>query len=386
MKNKTLEALLLEGPAHALPPGHTTPNFNNPPNHRALSLATLTICLLITTSMTFMRMYVKIFTVRKMHLEDWLLPLAFLFEVAHITPAWVIYTFDPVYHQWDMRMRDLIRLLMNLHIAYIFYDLTILVLKLCIMLQFLRIFVPSNKRGASFWITHTLIWVNSLFYLGSALVETFSCKPMEKRWNPLVTEGKCINVLVVHPLSASLNFVLDAVILLWTQRVIWSLHMTRERRWKIAVPFMAGIMALVFAGLRVFTSVKLNTTSDIAYWGALMGLSTFSEVASGFLVLSLPVLPHLYKNMRKYMGFSSNHSHRMTLNPDRPRRLPRSWLHISQDSVDDGNRSPRSQKHLGHGITRTDQVIIEFMSLNSTDSILPSIPEHALSTTKCGDR
>jgi hypothetical protein len=267
------------------------------------------------------------------------------------------------------------------------------------MLQFLRIFVPANTRGASFWITHALIWINSLFYIGSALVETFSCRPMEKRWNPLITEGTCINTLVVHPLSASFNFLLDAIVLVWTQRVIWSLHMTRERRVKIAVPFMAGVMyvhskapyvstptnlprALIFAGLRVFTSVKLNTTTDIAYWGAFMGLSTFSEVASGFLVLSLPVLPHLYKNMRKYMGFTPNNSHRLTFNPERPRarRLPRSWLHISQDSAEEGNRSPRSQKEMGRGITRTDQVIIEFMSLNSTDSILPSIPEHALTS------
>jgi hypothetical protein len=110
------------------------------------------------------------------------------------------------------------------------------------MLQFLRIFVPAKTRGASYWITHTLIWINSLFYLGSAIVETFSCKPMEKRWNPLIQEGSCINVLILHPIAASLNFTLDAVVLLWTQRVIWSLHMTRERRWKIAVPFMAGFM------------------------------------------------------------------------------------------------------------------------------------------------
>lgn len=115
-------------------------------------------------------------------------------------------------------------------------------LKLCIMVQFLRIFVPAKTHSASYWITHALIWVNSLFYFASAFVEIFSCKPMEKRWNPLITHGSCINVMVVHPISASLNFILDVVILLWTQRVIWSLHMTRERRWKIAVPFMAGFM------------------------------------------------------------------------------------------------------------------------------------------------
>lgn len=147
MLNKTLEAILLEGPAHKLPPGSTF-DLENRPHHRALSAATLSICLIITTSMTFMRMYVKFFTVRKLHLEDCKFEstsgpqeivkltryhrvttsrvcgstpgiVVFastdhiqLFEVAHITPAWIIYTFDPVYHQWDMKMRDLIRLLL----------------------------------------------------------------------------------------------------------------------------------------------------------------------------------------------------------------------------------------------------------------------------------
>jgi hypothetical protein len=69
MQNKTLEAILLEGPAHPPPPGYV-PNYNNPHNLRTFSAATLAICLIITTSMTFMRMYVKIFTVKRVNIED----------------------------------------------------------------------------------------------------------------------------------------------------------------------------------------------------------------------------------------------------------------------------------------------------------------------------
>lgn len=67
--SEILKAQMLDKPALKPPPGLES-NFIDPPSHRELSLATLILCLLITTSMTFMRLYVKIFTVHKLHLED----------------------------------------------------------------------------------------------------------------------------------------------------------------------------------------------------------------------------------------------------------------------------------------------------------------------------
>ena len=164
----------------------------------------------------------------------------------------------PIVHQWDMQMRDLIVLLkvcdfspqdrqqliqlQNLHVGYVFYDATVLVLKICIMLQFLRLFVPAKSHSKTYWVTHIVIWINSLFYFANIFIEIFSCRPLAKRWNPLITHGSCINSLVSHPVSACLNLTLDAILLVWSQRIIWSLHLSKEQRWKVAVPFMAGIM------------------------------------------------------------------------------------------------------------------------------------------------
>lgn len=135
--------------------------------------------------------------------------------------------------------------------------------------------------------------------------------------------------------------------------------------------------ASVFAGIRVYTTIKLLYTTDIAYWGALMGLSTFPEIAAGFVVLSLPVLPHFYKSMRRKLGFHSESSQKMSGGFERKeRRTPRSWLHISQDSATQDTNASHAGKRLA--ITRTDHVVIEFMSLGSTESILPAAPETAL--------
>lgn len=64
-----LKEQMLDKPALKPPPG-VLPNLEDPPSHRALSLVTLILCLIITTSMTFMRLYVKVVNVRKLHLED----------------------------------------------------------------------------------------------------------------------------------------------------------------------------------------------------------------------------------------------------------------------------------------------------------------------------
>jgi hypothetical protein len=127
------------------------------------------------------------------------------------------------------------------HVGAIFYDMTILSLKLAILLQFLRTFIPTGDRSITFWFTHIVLWANTIFYIIIVFIEIFACRPMAKLWDPLITEGKCLNTPLEYLVSASFNFALDAAILIWTQKVIWSLHMSTAKKMKIGVLFLAGL-------------------------------------------------------------------------------------------------------------------------------------------------
>ena len=122
------------------------------------------------------------------------------------------------------------------------YDATILTLKLAIFLQFLRIFIPTVDRSFTFWTTHILLWVNTIFYTIVIFTEIFACQPMKKIWDPLVLEGKCLNTPMSYLICASFNFALDFVMLVWTQKVIWNLNMSTLKKLQVGVLFLAGIV------------------------------------------------------------------------------------------------------------------------------------------------
>lgn len=63
-----LEALM-EDPALA-PPNGTIPNFTNPYTFKTEALVYQVIILILATSITFLRIYTKLFVVRKWVLED----------------------------------------------------------------------------------------------------------------------------------------------------------------------------------------------------------------------------------------------------------------------------------------------------------------------------
>lgn len=59
----------LNGPAMAPPPG-VTPNFIDPPNLRHIVVLVLTLCMSFSTVAILMRMYTKLFILRKTAFED----------------------------------------------------------------------------------------------------------------------------------------------------------------------------------------------------------------------------------------------------------------------------------------------------------------------------
>lgn len=60
---------ILNGPALDPPPG-IMPNFDNPPNGNAIGLAITTVSISISTAALVLAAYVKLYRVRKAHLED----------------------------------------------------------------------------------------------------------------------------------------------------------------------------------------------------------------------------------------------------------------------------------------------------------------------------
>jgi hypothetical protein len=160
-------------------------------------------------------------------------------------------------HQWNLQLKafpDILKvgatkhaivfadLSKGEHIRSLLYGLTVMLLKVAILLSWVRTFVPMDQRNAMFWTSRILIWCNILFYGIGTTVEIGQCSPREKMWNPLYIGGNCINIDIYMKASGVVNLVSDLVILVLPQAIIWKLRISRGRKVGISLLFAIGLM------------------------------------------------------------------------------------------------------------------------------------------------
>jgi hypothetical protein len=114
-------------------------------------------------------------------------------------------------------------------------------LKVGILLEWIKIFVPHGTRNLFWWVSIIVLVVNIGLYVAFVFVEIFACSPRQKIWN-LILHGKCLDLGTVNVVSAIINLLSDIAILLLPQRAIWSLHMSLRKKIKVAPMFAVGIL------------------------------------------------------------------------------------------------------------------------------------------------
>lgn len=95
-----------------------------------------------------------------------------------------------------------------------------------ILLQWINIFVPTGTRNIFFWTCHVIFWINTIFYVVTGAANIADLK---------TGEGFALA-------SASMNVVIDVIILLLPQRVIWNLNMSFEKKLGVSIVFSLGIL------------------------------------------------------------------------------------------------------------------------------------------------
>ncbi len=129
------------------------------------------------------------------------------------------------------------------YINRIFYSPTILTAKLTILLQMMRIFVPT-KRGLVYWLIQAFMWLNVLFYTGNVLSIIFQCSPIHKAWISS-TPGHCVDTNLNLVVTGTINVISDVLILILPLWTIWHLKMDIRAKLSVSVVFVAGILCAI---------------------------------------------------------------------------------------------------------------------------------------------
>ena len=210
-----------------------------------------------------------------------------------------------------------------MEIASTIYGLVVLQIKAAIILQCLRVLVPTGVRTATYWILWTLMWAHVVFYVICTFIEIFLCNPRAKAWDPTILEGHCMNSSAVNIAAAAINTASDLILVVIPQIIIWRLNMSIEKKWAVSVVFLIGLLyvhnlcsslktpltifrACTASAVRMYYSIELLTNKDFIWVATLMGMWVEVEVCCGFLVACIPVFPRFFKNERIFSSMASN--------------------------------------------------------------------------------
>ena len=118
----------------------------------------------------------------------------------------------------------------------------IFLVRLSILLQYLRIFAPTRKGNMFIFVgVHICIWSNLIFYFVQTVFEIALCNPRKKIWNPLIT-GHCFSQEASMKASAVFNVFSDFAILILPMPCVWRLHLPLKKKIFMTMIFAAGLL------------------------------------------------------------------------------------------------------------------------------------------------
>lgn len=123
-------------------------------------------------------------------------------------------------------------------ISYLMYIPAINIVKISILLLYLRIFSASKKFKASIWAT--LIFVVGLF-ISSGLSILFACRPVKKLFNPEL-DGSCVDIRMHVNVTSAIQILADFMILVLPLPMIWALKTSRKQKFAVSGIFATGLL------------------------------------------------------------------------------------------------------------------------------------------------
>ncbi|KAI4213374.1 MAG: hypothetical protein LQ349_009283, partial [Xanthoria aureola] len=298
---------LLNGPA-GKPPAGLQSNLDNPATLDGTIIAVLTLCLVVSTTFIHVRSYTKKYLIKSVALEDYIIVIAWIGNVGFVVPSIYCFLVGGGRHMWDIRLKGFFDLLYWLNISGILYGIIVTLIKVSILLQYLRIFVPHRKGNLPLFVAiHVVMSCIILIYSVETIFMIIMCLPREKIWNKLEPGGHCFNAHVAYMATGIFNVLSDFAILILPMVPIWKLQLPMRKKIMMLAVFATGFCACITSIVRTYYTSE-SEIGDVSYKLIIMGLWTWAELTAGILVSCLPVVPRFFQHIgpKVYASFKSN--------------------------------------------------------------------------------
>ncbi|XMA15516.1 hypothetical protein WAI453_008307 [Rhynchosporium graminicola] len=222
--------------------------------------------------------------------------------------------------------------------AELFYMVSITLIKLALLLFFLRIFTDHKLRQA-IWITGLFIFLSNLSIF---LALMFQCVPFEAYWTNWmykVQPVKCLNGFAVLEAAAVFSILHHSMILILPIPTVWRLNLVWKKKANLLIMFSVGSIALICSFMRLPSLIRLHHSSDLSYDQAPVVLYSHLEQSVGIICACLPacrsLLEHYFPAMKMDFGESNKNGPGSSPQPNQQQssKPPRSRLEKTESTM-----------------------------------------------------
>ncbi|CAI6231432.1 unnamed protein product [Periconia digitata] len=340
------------------------PNYVNPETRRPLVLATAIPLLCLVAIAISVRFYSRIFIVRALGADDWVMLFAAIASMS-TSAMMCVATEEPFltgYHLWDLTpafaSNPMPTGLMGIASQLLFVVITML-LKISILLTYLRVFPSATNK----WFCYGMLAYTVALSITTFCLALFQCMPIQAYWQPFMyPDAKCLSPKIIAWATGIPNIFSDFMIFLWPAKDLMNLKVSLRQRVTLVTMFCFGAIICVAGVCRLwYTSVYVDSF-DVLYNGAnlyaIVTIETSMGIICGCIPACKPLLSRLFPRIFSAPTRSS---------PSTPKRSKKGG------GIPDGPALPLTS--ITGSIIKSQSYSIEYGRRKTSEFPVPGLPD-----------
>ncbi|KAF5657790.1 integral membrane protein [Fusarium heterosporum] len=277
------------------PPEGYVVDFDNPERqgeHEAYYIAGFGLA--ISFLFFMQRMYVKIFLVGGLQIDDFFLILSYILAVT--TVAFCVHMFAMGAggaHAWEIPIETFNVYVKDVYLSACIYVLCGSFAKIALLIFYLRL-SPQRWFRIAIWIGIGVISVYTtiLFFL-----VMFACKPMSMNWDITVTGGVCINQTKTYIATAAVNIISDIYLFVLPLPMVFQLQLPAKQKIGLMGIFTIGSLTVITSIVRISLLPMMMASMDLTWTIAQPSIWIIVESNLIITCATMPTLRKFFKHV-----------------------------------------------------------------------------------------
>ncbi|KAG0158663.1 hypothetical protein PDIDSM_6182 [Penicillium digitatum] len=229
-----------------------------------------------------LRLFARIFVLRQMGIDDYLIIGACVFSWSFIAVTIVAVKDGLGEHIQDVDQTRMVDYALTVWLSSMFYLATLGFIKTSVLWFYTRLGDRHLTR-----LSYLMMGVIMAQAGSFVLVAAFQCQPISKAWNT-TKPGKCVQINLFYLCNAALNIFTDLLTYTLPINVVFRLQMPRKQKLILALILCLGLFTCVSSIIRITFIPTMLSSKDSTY--AISGAMYWSVIETniGILAASIP--------------------------------------------------------------------------------------------------